>query len=142
MNAIQKPADALRETSAALGSAARDLFLAGLGLVATAQEALEDAFENLVREGRRLDARRLEPSIERARAEVEQRAEKALAEVRETREELGQQVEARAQALEARLSEALGEVLRRLNVPTREDVEALRQSIDRLNEKTAALRAA
>lgn len=142
MNTTQNPTAALRETTAALAATARDVFYAGLGLVATAQEAAGDAFDVLVREGRQVDARRVEPKLDRAIVEVEQRAEKAVAEVRETRQEVSRKVEVQAKALEERLVETVAEVLRRLNVPTRDDVEALKRSIDRLNEKTAALRAA
>ena len=51
-------------------------------------------------------------------------------------------IEAFGKDFEARVVETVGAVLSRMNVPTRDDIESLKKSVDRLNKKAAALRTA
>ena len=43
---------------------------------------------------------------------------------------------------EARVVEMVGTVLNKMNVPTRDDIDSLKKSVDRLNKKAADLRLA
>lgn len=131
MNPAQTPRNTtdLRHRADALAGTARDLAYAGLGVVATLQEEALDTFDALVREGRRAEQGRATTTtakaVQAAEADAEQAARKA---------------EAFGKDFETRVVEMVGAVLNKMNVPTRDDIEALRRSVDRLNKKAANLR--
>ncbi len=136
---------AVRDTATAVAGYTRDAFYAGLGVVAVLQEEAEKTFGQLISEGRAVETGRAKTLTAKAygEAEAETRevraeAEEAAAEVREA----GRKAEATAKAMEDRVAEAVTDVLQRMNVPTREDVDALKRSVERLNKKTLELRAA
>lgn len=104
---------------------ARNAWWAGLGVLAAAQEVGTQVFEALVEEGK---------SWEQAR--------------RERREETARQVqqmvgESKAvKAVEDRVRDEVNEALRRVGVPHRDEVDALRTQIDALGEKIERLQQA
>lgn len=119
----------LRQRADMLAGTARDLAYAGLGVVATLQEEALDTFDALVREGRRAEQGRATTAtakaVQSAEADVEQATRKA---------------EVFGKDFETRVVEMVGTVLNKMNVPTRDDIEALKRSVDRLNKKAADLR--
>ena len=119
----------LRRRADALAGITRDLAYAGLGVVATLQEEARGTFGALVREGRRVAKGRAGTTAARAVRSVESDVEQAT-----------RKAEAFGKDLETRVVEIVGAVLGTMNVPTRDDIEALKQSVDRLNKKAADLR--
>jgi poly(hydroxyalkanoate) granule-associated protein len=100
----------------------RNAWWAGLGLVAAAREVGVEVFDALVEEGK---------SWEQAR--------------RERREETAHQVQQMVgesdavEAVEDRMRDEVNEALRRVGVPHRDEVDALRTQIDALGEKIERL---
>jgi len=151
MNAIKtidKAGRTMSQTAGAVGVAARDTLFAGLGIVAVAQEELARLFDSFVAEGRKVESGRSNTAtadlyrdaraeVRVARAEAEESAEQAL----EVADETKKLTVASAATLEERVSKVIVDVLQRMNVPTREDVDALKRSVDRLDRKTSELRA-
>ena len=119
----------LRRRADALAGITRDLAYAGLGVVATLQEEARGTFGALVREGRRVEMSRAGTTAVRAVRSVEPDVEQAT-----------RKAEALGKDFETRVVEIVGAVLGKMNVPTRDDIEALKQSVDRLNKKAADLR--
>lgn len=119
----------LRQRADVLAGTARDLAYAGLGVVAMLQEEALDAFDTLVREGRRAEDGRATTTTAKAVQAAESDAEQAT-----------RKAEAFGKDFEARVVEMVGTVLNKMNVPTRDDIEALKRSVDRLNKKAADLR--
>lgn len=139
------PAQTLNETTATLRTSAdtllgvaRDVFYAGLGVVATFEEEARDAFDSLVREGQQVEQGRTRTLTAKAYAEVEADVREAEREVKQA----GRKAETFSKDFEARIVETVGTVLNRMNVPTRDDIESLKKSVDRLNKKAADLRLA
>ncbi len=135
----------LNDTTAAFQNVAemmidttRDVFYAGLGVFATIEEEARDAFDALVREGKQVEKGRPNTLTAKAVVEVEDEVRDAEREAKAA----GRKVEALSKDLEARIVEAVGTVLHRMNVPTRDDIESLKKSVDRLNKKAIELRSA
>lgn len=138
-----------RSAFEAVGGAARTTFYAGLGLVATLQEEASKVFESLVREGRAVEAGRVQnltaSTYRDAKEDLSEARSDAAEVVRDAEasaEAAGQKARVQAKALEERVAEVLTATLQRMNVPTREDIEALKRSVERLDRKAAELRAA
>ncbi len=119
----------LRRRADALAGTARDLAYAGLGVVATLQEEARGTFGALVREGRRAEHGRATTTTAKAVQAAEADAAQAA-----------RKVEAFGKDFETRVVAMVGAVLGKMNVPTRDDIETLKQSVDRLNKKAADLR--
>ena len=129
---------ALNQTADALAGAARDVFYAGLGVVALLEDKARGAFDTLVREGQQAEKGRKNTLAAKTVTTAE-------AEAREAKDEAtaaGRKVETLGKDFEARVVETVGTVLGRMNIPTRDDIDALQRSVDRLNKKAAALRTA
>lgn len=141
----QSVSDATRtaqQTAGALTGVARQTFFAGLGVVATLQTEAEKVFQNLVQEGRAVESGRSNTHTADAVQAVEAEVDEAVTEADEALTEAKAEAQAAAAKLDQRVTEAVKVALQRLNVPTREDVDALQKSVERLDKKTAALRAA
>lgn len=107
---------------------AQEIWLAGVGAFAKAQEEGGKVFQSLVRKGREVvEARR------RQGGAAEERPGPGREEVKERSVVGWDRFE---QLLEGRLSEALD----RLGVPRRSDLEALSRRVDELEETLSALR--
>lgn len=135
---LKDTATAAQQTADTLAGTARDVFYAGLGVLATFEEGARDAFATLVREGQQAEKGRPKTLTAKAVTEVEREAREAEQEAKQA----GRKIEAFGKDFEARVVETVGAVLSRMNVPTRDDIESLKRSVDRLNKKAAALRSA
>jgi poly(hydroxyalkanoate) granule-associated protein len=152
MNATQTLTSAQRAISSAASGAAdltRKSLYAGLGMVAVVQEEASRAFSGFVTEGRKVKTGSAGTLTARAYTDartevvaVRTEAAAAVESAEQQAEEAGRRAEQQALALEDRVAAAVTRALQRMNVPTREDVDALRQSVERLDRKTAALRGA
>lgn len=91
-------------------------FLAGIGALDLAREEVEKTVERLAARG------------EKARRERRERLREALARRR-----------ARLGRLEAKVDRGLNALVRRLNVPTKGDIEALNAKVEELSRKIDAL---
>lgn len=116
MSGSSKDKKASRSERKPLLEAARRVLLAGIGAVALAQDEVEDFVDRLVERGEiaEKDGRKLV-------REILARREQEMSQVEEN---IGQRVE---------------EVLQRMNVPTRADIEQLSEKIAALDEKVARL---
>jgi poly(hydroxyalkanoate) granule-associated protein len=112
MTVDEKHSDTEAEARGSLLEPVRKVLLAAIGAVALAQEELEDFVNKLVERG-----------------EIAERDGKTL--VRDLREKRAKQ----AQKAQAELDERIAGVLRRMNLPTRGDVDAISTKITALNEK-------
>lgn len=126
----------LRHSADTLVGVARDIAYAGLGMVAVVEEETRDAFDALVREGQQVDKGRKNTLTAKAYAETEDELQNAEREVKQA----GRKVEALSKDFETRVVDMVGTVLNKMNVPTRDDIESLKKSVDRLNKKAADLR--
>lgn len=91
---------------------ARKVLLASIGAAALAQEELEDFINKLVEQGEI----------------AEKEGRKLVREMREKRKE-------RFQTVEDRMSQRMEETLKEMNVPTKQDIEALNAKISTLSKK-------
>ena len=126
----------LRDSANTLVGVARDTVYAGLGVVAMIEEEARDAFDALVREGQQVDKGRKNTLTAKAYAEAEDEIKDAKREAKQA----GRRVEIVSKDFEERIVEIVGTVLNKMNIPTRDDIESLKKSVDRLNKKAAALR--
>ena len=100
-----------------LYEAARKVLMAGIGVVALAQDEAENFVNKLVERGEL----------------AEKDARKLLDEVRKKRKEA-------ARKTEGEVEKRLDAILSRMNVPTRGDIQALSEKIAALSEKVEALK--
>lgn len=128
----------LRDSADVLVNVARDIVYAGLGVVAVVEEETRDAFDALVREGKQVDKGNRRTLTAKAYTE----AEDEVNDVKREAKQAGRRVEIISKDFEARIVEVVGTVLNKMNVPTRDDIESLKKSVDRLNKKAADLRLA
>lgn len=105
---------------------AQQIWLAGLGAFSRAQAEGSRLFESLVREGESAEARRREQSEDNAslRDTVEQTFDQARERATGTWERMEQSFEDQMQR-----------VLRRMDIPSRRDIEALNERLDALNQR-------
>jgi len=107
------------EVASGLARSARNMWLAGLGALSVAEEAGTQVFNALVEEGK---------SWEQARRE---RTEQTAEQVQQFTQEGTRAVE----AVEERVRDEVDEMLQRIGVPRRDDLEELRDQVDALAEK-------
>jgi poly(hydroxyalkanoate) granule-associated protein len=112
MTMDEKHSETETEARSSLLEPVRKILLAAIGAVALAQEELEDFVNKLVERG-----------------EIAERDGKTL--LRDVSEKRVKQT----QRAQAELDERIAGVLRRMNLPTRSDVDAISAKIIALNEK-------
>lgn len=110
---------------------AGQIWLAGLGAFAKAQEEGGKLFESLVQEGEKIDARTKKVTGETVGA-VKDRVEDTVGEVKGKASDTWDKLE---QVFEDRVSRSLNA----LGVPTRDDVDVLLARVEELNESVTAL---
>ncbi|MEM9531899.1 MAG: phasin family protein [Pseudomonadota bacterium] len=120
-----------------LNNAARDVRLAGLGVLARVQERSEVLFAELVREGEGLQQRaqdNLNGRIERVRKEVKDRVqlEERVAQARNLAADNAARVESLVQ-------QQVGRVLNLVGVPSTTDIQTLDRQVKTLNRKVNAI---
>ena len=108
-------------------NAARQIWLAGLGAFAKAEQEGGRLFESLVKEGEEIEARTRKLTGEKVE-EVRSKVEEVRSKVSDTWDDLEQMFEDR-----------VARVLNRLGVPTRDDVQELAKRVEELHESVKAL---
>lgn len=129
---VQKKAD-LDEKSAVgnVLDTAHQIWLAGLGALAKAEQEGTRLFESLVQEGEQVEAR--------ARRTAGHKVEEVKSLVEETVEEVRDRATDTWEGLEQVFEDRVARVLNRLGVPTYEDVQELARRVAELNESVKAL---
>lgn len=105
----------------------RDVWLAGLGALATVEEEGSKLFNRLVDRGKTFEEER--------REELEAASEKA----REQRDEALAQIEEAGEETQSLLMDTVNTALERFGVPTRNEVDRLSDKVERLSEQVDAL---
>lgn len=121
-----------KEAASSMTLLARKVLLAGVGAMALTKDEVEEFVAKLVERGEiaEQDGRKLVKDVlSRRRGEAEAAAEKA--------EETTEKQVAR---FEAMLDQRIESILAHLNVPTKNDIDALSQKIALLTEKVDALK--
>ncbi len=108
-------------------NSAGQIWLAGLGAYAMAQEGSSNLFQTLVEEGEATQQRAVKAAEERA------------AETKSKVVTLRKKAEGQWNRVEKVFEERVARALNRLGVPTREDVQQLMARVDELNANIAAL---
>lgn len=126
----------LTETAGDFQDAAQKVFLAGLGALALAEEEGSKAFKTLVKKGEKVKLPGLGMERVRAvRAQITGEAEKAsdavMGRVQDARYMAGET----ADKAETQVSETVTTVMKRLGVPTREEIAELTASVERLTSQ-------
>jgi poly(hydroxyalkanoate) granule-associated protein len=105
----------------------RDVWLAGLGALATVEEEGTKLFNRLVDRGQEFEEER--------RAKLEEATEKA----RKQRDEAIAQLEEAGEETQSVLSDSVSSALERFGVPTRKEVDDLAAKVDRLSRQVEKL---
>lgn len=106
---------------------ARQIWLAGLGAFAKAEEGGSKLFESLVKDGEEVEAR--------TRKAASEKVEEVRGKVDEVRGRATDTWDGLEQVFEDRVAR----VLNRLGVPTHEDIQELSKRVEELNENVKAL---
>jgi poly(hydroxyalkanoate) granule-associated protein len=121
------PSGGASPLAGAIKDSAQQIWLAGLGAFAKAQEEGSKAFETLVKEGL---------SIQRkTQAAAEERLNEATSRVGGMASEIQNKAAGQWDKLESLFEQRVAKALGRLGVPSASDVEALMERIDALNEQ-------
>lgn len=116
-----------KDRVAELGEAAHQIWLAGLGAVAAAEEEGGKLFRSLVARGAHFEERVAEP-LGRARGRV-----------REAVDETRQRASDAASSVERHFDEGVGDAMRRLGLPARDELRKLSRRIEELAERLEEL---
>lgn len=110
-----------------LSERGRDVWLAGLGALATVEEEGSKLFSQLVDRGKTFESER--------RKELQEARQKA----REQREETMSQLEEAGEETQSLLLDTVNSALERFGVPTRSEVDHLSERVDTLSEQVDKL---
>lgn len=117
--------------SAAVRESAQQIWLAGLGAFAKAQEEGGKAFDVLVQEGLSLQRK--------TQAVAEERIAEASGRVNELAQELTSKAVGRLDKIESMVEERVSSALKRLGVPSAREVQALMEQVHALNAQVMGM---
>ena len=130
---VDKVQKDVNETVGEARDSVQNVFLAGLGALALAEEEGSKLFRDLVQKGEKVKLPTLGlDRVKAVRAELGGRADKATSVVRGRVGSAQKQAEDTADKAEDRLQETVATVMKRLGVPTRDEVAELSASVERL----------
>lgn len=118
---------------------AHKVWLAGLGALSTVGEEGDRLFRELVDKGRNVETRGKERTGE-ARARVETRVKDVRGRVEEGVRDARERIERRFDGVWGALDERITDVLQRMGVPSRDEIQRLTQRVEELNAKIDGLR--
>jgi len=116
-----------KPTASNILDSANQIWLAGLGAFALAQDEGSKLFDTLVKEGEKVEAR--------TRKAADDMVEGVKGKIEEVRGKATEQLDKLEQAFQDRVARALN----RLGVPTNEDVQELSKRVEALNESIRQL---
>lgn len=120
-------------------AAVRRVLMAGVGVVALTKDEIEDFVGRLIERGEiaEQDGRRLVSEVlHRRREQAEEVADKA----EDVAEKVQVETEKQVSRAESMLDQRIEQILGRLNVPTKHDIDLLSEKVSLLAEKVDALR--
>ena len=123
-----KSHDSLQEELTKRG---REVWLAGLGALATVEEEGTKLFGQLVDRGKEFESER--------RKELEEVREEVTETAREQRDEALEQIEEAGEETQSLLLDTVHAALERFGVPTRSEVDRLSDKVDTLSQQVDAL---
>ena len=110
-----------QDRSQRMKDSAQNIWLAGLGAFAKAQEEGSKVFENLVKEG----------------SHLQQTTQQAQAKMTEAAEKVGQMASGQMDKLETIFEERVAKALKSMGLPSAEDVAALQARVEQLEKQLA-----
>ena len=141
-NATESVQANLKEGATDLKEAAQKIFLAGLGALTAAEEERSKLFKKLVRKGEKFDYKALGgDALKRVRQQLGDGTEKVTDAVKERATDAKYVAGEAAGKVEDRVQEAVAAVMKRLGVPTREEISELTASVERLTKHVEQLKA-
>ena len=140
---VDKVQKDVNDTVGEVRDSVQNVFLAGLGALALAEEEGSKLFKNLVQKGEKVELPSLGMDrIKAVRDDLEGRADKATNVVKGRVGSAKTSAEDTADKAEDRLQETVATVMKRLGVPTRDEVSELSASVERLTTHIERLKTA
>ena len=131
----------LTETAGDVKDAVQKVFLAGLGALVVAEEEGSKVFKTLVKKGSKIDLPGLGMErIDAVRRQIGGAAEDATEAVKGRASDVRFAAGEAADKTEDRVSEAVSSVMHRLGVPTRQEINDLTASVERLTKHVDRLK--
>jgi poly(hydroxyalkanoate) granule-associated protein len=119
--------EAAEQPQSELTERGREVWLAGLGALATVEEEGTKLFKRLVDRGQEFEDKRRH-TLEEATEKVRERSDEALSQLEDAGEET-----------QSMLSSSIKTALERFGVPTRNEVDDLASKVDHLSQQVEAL---
>ena len=137
-------ADSVQKTVAGTASdvkeSAERVFLAGLGALALAEEESSKFFKKLVKKGEKVNVNFGGDQIKKLRAQIDTRVEQATDAVKGRAQDAKYMAGEATGKVEDGLQDTVATVMKRLGVPTREEIAELTASVERLTKHIDALK--
>ena len=131
----------LTETAGDVKDAVGKVFLAGLGALAVAEEEGSKVFKKLVKKGEKIELPGLGMErVQAIREQIEGRADQATDAVKGRVTDAKYVAGQSADKAEDRLQDTVAAVMKRLGVPTREEISELTASVERLTTNIETLK--
>ena len=132
----------LADTAGDVKDATQNVFLAGLGALALAEEEGSKLFKKLVKKGKKVDlpdlgAKRVQAIREQLGDGADKASDAVTSRARDAKYVAGET----ADKVEDRVQDAVAVVMKRIGVPTREEISELTASVERLTKHIDALKA-
>ena len=145
MKNVKKTAKSVRknldDATGNVVDAAQNVFLAGLGALAMAEESGSKTFKKLVKKGKKVDLGDLGTRrIQDVRDQIDRVADDAADAVKGRVKDAGYVAGETADKIEDRIQDAVAAVMKRVGVPTREEIGELTASVERLTAHVEGLK--
>ena len=122
--------------------ATQNVFLAGLGALAMAEEEGSKLFKKLVKKGKKVELPELGAKrVKAIREQLDDASDKASDAVTSRVNDAKYMAEETADKVEDRIQDAVAVVMKRIGVPTREEISELTASVERLTKHIDSLKA-
>ena len=131
----------LTDTAGDVRGAVNKVFLAGLGALAVAEEEGSKVFKKLVKKGEKIELPGLGAErVKAVREQIAEAADKAGGAVKGRVDGAKKAADDTADKAEDRVQETVATVMKRLGVPTREEIAELTASVERLTKHIERLK--
>ena len=132
----------LADVAGDVKDATQNVFLAGLGALAMAEEEGSKLFKKLVKKGKTVELPELGAKrVKAIREQLDDASDKASDAVTSRVNDAKYMAEETADKVEDRIQDAVAVVMKRIGVPTREEVSELTASVERLTQHIDSLKA-
>ena len=146
LKSIKTTAESVQEDLADVAGDVKDatqnVFLAGLGALAMAEEEGSKLFKKLVKKGKKVELPELGAKrVKAIREQLDDASDKATDAVTSRVNDAKYMAEETADKVEDRIQDAVAVVRKRIGVPTREEISELTASVERLTKHIDSLKA-